>query len=119
MHRRDSVRVGRTIQQRHEGIPKAIVDRAWDAQLRLCGRFRRLLARGKNMNVSMVAVARELAGSIWDIGRMAMALALALAISLAISREARPGIKLHIRRNLLKAAQPGTRATRDRASRQP
>jgi len=79
---RHPARIGRTIQQRHEGIPKAIVDRAWDAQLRLCGRFRRLLARGKNMNVSMVAVARELAGFIWDIGRMAMAL--------AIPREARP-----------------------------
>ncbi|KAG0162299.1 hypothetical protein DFQ30_002368, partial [Apophysomyces sp. BC1015] len=29
-------RVSPEIQRRHEGIPKPIVDRAWDAQVRLC-----------------------------------------------------------------------------------
>lgn len=38
-------RVSPEIQARHEGLPKAIVDRAWDAQVRLCRRFRRLTAR--------------------------------------------------------------------------
>ena len=63
------------IERRHEGIPKPIVDRAWDAQVRLCRRFRRLVARGKQKNIAVVAVARELAGFIWDISRLAMSLA--------------------------------------------
>jgi transposase len=68
-------RVSNDIQSRQEGIPKPIVDRAWDAQLRLCGRYRRLVARGKSRQVAIIAVARELAAFIWDIGRMGMALA--------------------------------------------
>lgn len=66
-------KVSPSIQLRHEGLPKAIVDRAWDAQLRLCKRFRKLTARGKPHNVALVAVARELAGFIWDIARMSTA----------------------------------------------
>ena len=63
-------KVSRIIQVRHEGLPKPIVARAWDAQLRLCGRYRRLTARGKPANVAVVGVARELAAFIWDIARM-------------------------------------------------
>ena len=59
-----------SIRQRHEGLPKTITDRAWEAQLRLCKRFRKLTARGKPHNVALVAVARELAGFIWDIARL-------------------------------------------------
>jgi hypothetical protein len=44
--------------------------------VRLCRRFRKLVARGKQKNIAVVAVARELAGFIWDIGRLAMSLAL-------------------------------------------
>jgi transposase len=66
-------KVSPSIQLRHEGLPKPIVDRAWDAQLRLCKRFRKLTARGKPHNVALVAVARELAGFIWDIARMSTA----------------------------------------------
>jgi len=65
-------KVSPTIQKRHEGMPKTIVDRAWDAQVRLCKRFRKLSARGKPHNVVVVAIARELAGYIWDIARMTM-----------------------------------------------
>lgn len=54
-------KVSRIIQVRHESLSKPIIDRAWDAQLRLCGRFRRLTARGKPANVAVVGVARELA----------------------------------------------------------
>jgi transposase len=68
--------VSRDIQCRHEGIPKAIIDRAWDAQVRLCRRYRKLAARGKHVNIAVVAIARELAGFIWDIGRLAMSLAI-------------------------------------------
>ena len=69
-------RVSPEIQRRHEGIPKPIVDRAWDAQVRLCRRYRRLVARGKQKNIAVVAVARELSGFIWDISRLAMSLAI-------------------------------------------
>jgi len=68
-------RVSPNIQRRHEGIPKPIVDRAWDAQVRLCRRYRKLVARGKQKNIAVVAVARELSGFIWDISRLAMSLA--------------------------------------------
>jgi transposase len=68
-------KVSPSIQQRHEGLPKAIIDRAWEAQLRLCKRFRKLTARGKPHNVALVAVARELAGFIWDIARIMTAAA--------------------------------------------
>lgn len=63
-------KVSRIIQVRHEHVPQPIVARAWDAQLRLCSRFRRLTAHGKHPNVAVVGVARELAGFLWDIARM-------------------------------------------------
>jgi transposase len=56
---RHSARVSIDIQRRHEGIPKPILDRAWEAQLRLCRRYRRLVAKGKSPNVAIVAVARS------------------------------------------------------------
>ena len=62
-------KVSRIIQVRHEGLPKAIIDRAWDAQLRLCRKYRKLTQHGKHPNVAVVAVARELAGFVWDIAR--------------------------------------------------
>jgi len=40
---------------------------AWRAQKRLCGRYQHLLRAGKNTKQTTVAVARELAGFIWDI----------------------------------------------------
>jgi len=40
---------------------------AWKAQKRLCGRYRTLTQAGKNTKLVCVAVARELAGFIWDI----------------------------------------------------
>lgn len=46
---------------------------AWRAQRRLCGRYRQLLAAGKNTKQTTVAVARELAGFVWDIVRVEMA----------------------------------------------
>ncbi|MGF6595311.1 transposase [Paraburkholderia sp. GAS448] len=73
---RHPARVSPEIQRRHEGIPKAIIDRAWDAQVRLCRRYRRLAARGKHANTAAVAIARELSGFIWGIGRLAISLAL-------------------------------------------
>jgi transposase len=63
-------RVSRPIEVRQEGQPKAIRDIAWKAQLRLAYRFRKLNAgRKMTQNKCCVAVARELAGFIWDIAR--------------------------------------------------
>ena len=57
-----------TIRKRQEGMPEAVVDIAWRAQLRLCHRYRRLIAKGKKHNVVITAIARELVGFIWAIG---------------------------------------------------
>ena len=45
---------------------------AWRAQKRLCGRYRQLTQAGKNAKLVCVAIARELAGFIWDIVRHEM-----------------------------------------------
>jgi transposase len=50
-------------------LPKKVRDIAWKAQQRLCGRFRRMLARGKKSTVVVTAIARELSGFIWAIGQ--------------------------------------------------
>lgn len=51
------------------GEAKAI---AWRAQKRLCGRYRTLTQAGKSTKLVCVAIARELAGFIWDIVRCEM-----------------------------------------------
>ena len=60
-------RVSRKIGYRHEGLSKAVLDIAWEAQLRLCQRYRRMRAWGKNHNVIATAIAREMVGFIWAI----------------------------------------------------
>ena len=57
--------VGATIARRQIGLDPAVVARAWKAQLRLTGRFRRLDARKTSRNVVVTAIARELAGFVW------------------------------------------------------
>lgn len=50
-------------------LPKPVRDIAWKAQLRLCGRYRKLATRGKKPTVVVAALARELAGFVWAIGQ--------------------------------------------------
>jgi transposase len=57
--------LGPGVTRRHAGLDPEVVARAWKAQLRLCGRFRRLDARKTSRNVVVTAIARELAGFIW------------------------------------------------------
>jgi transposase len=57
--------VGTQMARRQQGLPPEVVARAWKAQLRLCGRYRRLSARKGSRNVVITAVARELAGHLW------------------------------------------------------
>lgn len=49
--------------------PKPVRDIAWKAQVRLCGRYRKLNASGKRPTVVVAAIARELSGFIWAIGQ--------------------------------------------------
>jgi transposase len=61
--------VSRHLQLRLEPLPKPIQDLSWKAQVRLCKRYRRLLARGKHAHQVVVAIARELAGFLWAIAK--------------------------------------------------
>lgn len=62
-------RVSRELSIRQQGLPRAIRDTAWKAQLRLCRRYRRLADSGKMHTIVTTAIARELAGFVWDIAR--------------------------------------------------
>jgi transposase len=62
-------KVSRHLQLRLEKQPKALQDLSWKAQVRLCKRYRQLIARGKHANQVVVAVARELVGFIWAIAK--------------------------------------------------
>jgi transposase len=62
-------KVSRHLQLRLETQPKAIQDISWKAQVRLCKRYRRLIARGKHANQVVVAIARELVGFMWAIAQ--------------------------------------------------
>jgi hypothetical protein len=62
-------RVSQTLQARIEGLPKAVRQIAWKAQIRLCARYRRLNAAGKKRPVVIAAIAREMAAFLWAIAR--------------------------------------------------
>jgi transposase len=62
-------KVSRHLQLRLEQQPKAIQDISWKAQVRLCKRYRQLIARGKHANQVVVAIARELIGFMWAIAK--------------------------------------------------
>jgi transposase len=68
-HYQHSPRVSPTIATRQDQLPKAVTDIAWAAQLRLHAKFKRLVARRVLKNKAVVAVARELTGFVWAIGR--------------------------------------------------
>jgi transposase len=57
--------VGSVLRRRHEGLDPEVVARAWAAQLRLCGRFKRLDARKSSRKTVVTAIARELACFVW------------------------------------------------------
>jgi transposase len=62
-------KVSRHLQLRLEKLPQVCQEISWKAQVRLCKRYRRLIARGKNANQVVVAIARELAAFVWAIAR--------------------------------------------------
>lgn len=62
-------RVSRGLRNRQEEQRQPVKDIAWKAQLRLCRKYRGMLARGKTKQVITTAIARELSGFMWAIAR--------------------------------------------------
>lgn len=59
----------RRYRMRVKDLPEEIRSIAWKAQARLCQRYRRLAAAGKPQPKIITAIARELAGFVWDVSR--------------------------------------------------
>lgn len=66
-------RIGKEILARQQHVSEAVRTMAWKAQVRLTQRYQALKDRGVQANKVCIAVARELAGFIWAIGRQAQA----------------------------------------------
>lgn len=62
-------RITRPLLKRQENLPQSVVDISWKAQVRLCSRFKRLMAKGKARNVVVTAMARELCAFMWAISK--------------------------------------------------
>ena len=63
-------RVSRRLRERQQNVPQAVWEIAWKAQLRLCARYRRLMAKGKRSQVVITAIAREISAFMWAIARV-------------------------------------------------
>jgi transposase len=66
---RMQARVSRKLHDRIEALPKTVRDIAWKGRLRMCQRYRHLVAAGKAKVVVTTAIAREMLGFIWAIAR--------------------------------------------------
>jgi transposase len=66
---RFKAKVSEEIRMRLEKLPAPIQAISWKAQVRLCARFRRLVSRGKDANVAVTAIARELLAFMWAIAK--------------------------------------------------
>ena len=66
-------RVGLEKQAKVAAAPRRVREIAWKAQMRLCGRFRSLIRKGKLPSIVATAIARELSAFIWAINREVMA----------------------------------------------
>ncbi|MDO6548760.1 IS110 family transposase [Pseudoalteromonas carrageenovora] len=66
---RYAANISTDMQKRQEGLPKDIIDIAWKAQLRLCKRYKKMIAKGKHYNLVVTAIAREMIAYIWAIAK--------------------------------------------------
>ena len=66
---RFSARVGETLRTRLKDLPSSVRAIAWKAQVRLCARYRRLIARAKKTPVVTTAIARERSAFLGAIGQ--------------------------------------------------
>ena len=64
--------VSRQLAKRRLGCPDDVLKIARKAQERLHRKYWRLLSRGKHFGTAITAVARELSGFVWAIGRLSM-----------------------------------------------
>ena len=62
-------KISRHLQLRLEKLPTAIQAISWKAQVRLCKRYRQLMAKGKHANQVVVAMALELSAFMWAIAK--------------------------------------------------
>jgi transposase len=62
-------RVSRLMLKRQQEVPEPVCRIAWKAQLRLCTRYRRLMARGKLKQKVVTAIARELSAFLWAMAK--------------------------------------------------
>ena len=74
-HYRRPPRLSKALRERGAGVAPGVRAVAWKAQARLHHRLWRLLGRGKHPAEAVTAVARELAGFVWAIGREEVLLA--------------------------------------------
>lgn len=68
-------RITHYLMKRQKELPRSICQISWKAQLRLCARYRRMVAKKKPHNVVVIAIARELAAFMWAIAQEAKAAA--------------------------------------------
>src|SRR5262249_49935999 len=61
--------VSRHLPRRLAKLPTAIQAISWKAQVRLCKRYRHLMATGKHAHQVVVAMARELSAFLWAIAK--------------------------------------------------
>jgi transposase len=66
-HYRHKPRIGPQLNRRQKNLSKEVRDIAWKAQLRLHHKYRKMLARGKSKQITVIAISRELVGFVWAI----------------------------------------------------
>jgi transposase len=74
-HYRRQPRMSKALRERSVGVAPGVCAIAWKAQARLHNRLKKLIGRGKHPAEAVTAVARELAGFLWAIGREEVLLA--------------------------------------------
>ena len=62
-------RISRLMLKRQQDVPEPVCRIAWKSQLRLCTRYRRLIARGKLKQKVVTAIARELSAFLWAMAK--------------------------------------------------
>jgi transposase len=68
-HARHAPWISEDLKRRQRAVPQAVIDVAWQAQLRLHTRYRHLCGR-LGAPKAIMAVARELAGFVWAVGHV-------------------------------------------------
>lgn len=68
-HYRRQPRMGKALRERSVDVAPGVCAIAWKAQTRLHNRLKKLIGKGKHPAEAVTAVARELAGFVWAIGR--------------------------------------------------